>query len=882
MGAAHAQSALPQKAQGIFDRSLESDWALGWLEAIFRGAKLPAGLADGASHLTFITTALRQALSLYSVGMLVLAGFLLIYHVVAIIAETAHYGTAMGRRANQLWAPIRFVFAIALLVPIGGGLNSGQFLIVKLAEQGSSLASNAWSGAVNTMRGSFSDFIAPRSPDVARLTAVAVEMEMCRDIYRQVYTSLLPDSVLNRVGDIFDIRKNPSARLAPETWLYSNNLQAALPLCGAYRFPLQSSIAATDEMARSSSDLSGTAHAEADRLIVQSRMIADNISPAFLTATQTFTFDINSSLATLIQEQQQALDVKLRAMASGNTKAMDQSLDDSAKAGWIAAGIFLTDLTRKQAAYGDLAAHAIPEVEAPLFGHKVLSHALVTEVLADDPVLRLYTAQQNEKLFALYDQTGAAMKQVRGWLYGQQMPNADLMMPDQFDVRDRIGSTSDAETGFFLFTRLLNAATVTYGVWADAPQDTSGTSSSSLAQDMASNPFTAMAEMGRRYQALGSWLFGMVSPALTEPGVMTSALLFAAVGLGFSAAGFMLIFLLPLLPFFRFFLAVLTWFLAVFEAVVALPLVALAHMNPVGDGLSGAVARRAYWLWLGVFMRPVLTLFGFLIGLLLLTFAMTFLHAVFTHLTGSLALAHSDVLVAIRVAMAFLYAVLAYAVTNAAFKGITLLPDRTLRWLGSLSATESASAVPAMQAAGASQHQHSVASAASPALLERRISGGPGQAAAGAGARYGEHAAATAGPHSLKAALIPEYRDLPEKPVVIGDREGTVAGARAETGKSGVAGAAASAGIGSGSVKAEAHASALATIRQMPLPDKMTHPDIVKAVEKLALLVEGQETKAESDVTSSKEIKKPEDKSDASKTESREQSSAPPEGEKPE
>jgi conjugal transfer/type IV secretion protein DotA/TraY len=47
----------------------------------------------------------------------------------------------MGKRANQIWAPIRLVFAIGLLVPINGGMNSGQYIVIKVAELGSGMAS---------------------------------------------------------------------------------------------------------------------------------------------------------------------------------------------------------------------------------------------------------------------------------------------------------------------------------------------------------------------------------------------------------------------------------------------------------------------------------------------------------------------------------------------------------------------------------------------------------------------------------------------------------------------------------------------------------------------------------------------------------------------
>ena len=80
-------------------------------------------------------------------------------------------------------------------------------------------------------------------------------------------------------------------------------------------------------------------------------------------------------------------------------------------------------------------------------------------------------------------------------------------------------------------------------------------------------------------------------------------------------------FLIPLLPFFRFFIGVLAWLLNVFEAIIAIPIVALAHLNLGGEGLGGGAMRRVYLLWLNIIIRPALTLFGLLVGLLLFAFA---------------------------------------------------------------------------------------------------------------------------------------------------------------------------------------------------------------------------------------------------------------------
>src|ERR1700691_4866749 len=137
------------------------DAPIQWLQNTIQGQNAPNGGQE-----TFLSTygifnnnaggviqsGLLYVLSWYSYGMLVIGSFLLLYYLVRIIAETAHTGRP-GGRANQLWAPIRTVLSIGLLVPLSTGLNSGQYIVVNLASEGSALASNTWAQFVQAVAG---------------------------------------------------------------------------------------------------------------------------------------------------------------------------------------------------------------------------------------------------------------------------------------------------------------------------------------------------------------------------------------------------------------------------------------------------------------------------------------------------------------------------------------------------------------------------------------------------------------------------------------------------------------------------------------------------------------------------------------------------------
>ncbi|MGN7437090.1 MAG: DotA/TraY family protein [Alcanivorax sp.] len=96
--------------------------------------------------------ALHQMLATYTLGIGFIAGLIIIYHVIAIVGETATSGTPFGRRTNKAWFIPRLIVFFALLAPItlsGGnndGLNVAQLITLSVAKFGSNMATNAWLG----------------------------------------------------------------------------------------------------------------------------------------------------------------------------------------------------------------------------------------------------------------------------------------------------------------------------------------------------------------------------------------------------------------------------------------------------------------------------------------------------------------------------------------------------------------------------------------------------------------------------------------------------------------------------------------------------------------------------------------------------------------
>jgi len=162
----------------------------------------------------------------------------------------------------------------------------------------------------------------------------------------------------------------------------------------------------------------------------------------------------------------------------------------------------------------------------------------------------------------------------------------------------------------------------------------------------------------------------------------------ATVGL---TAGIILFYVIPLTPFMYFFLAAGRWVKSIFEAMIAVPLWAMAHIRIDGTGLPG-VAGNGYFLVFEIFLRPVLTLFGLLASMATYGALMVIFNDVFDLVVDNLAnnditIADPDYIDEFRgvVDMFFytiLYAIVAYMMAMASFKLIDLIPDSILRWMG--------------------------------------------------------------------------------------------------------------------------------------------------------------------------------------------------------
>jgi conjugal transfer/type IV secretion protein DotA/TraY len=163
--------------------------------------------------------------------------------------------------------------------------------------------------------------------------------------------------------------------------------------------------------------------------------------------------------------------------------------------------------------------------------------------------------------------------------------------------------------------------------------------------------------------------------------------------------GFILYYVVPFLPFIYFFFAVGTWVKGIFEAMVGVPLWALAHIRIDGEGLPGSAAAGGYFMILEIFLRPIMIVFGLLASIIIFSAQVRVLNDIWSLVTSNLTGFDVTDAAAIPTAGAtgaltemrdiidqfcftIIYAIIVYMLGMASFKLINQIPSNIMRWMG--------------------------------------------------------------------------------------------------------------------------------------------------------------------------------------------------------
>ncbi len=678
---------------------------------IFQGLGFPFPIHD----------AIHQLFQLYSIGLLVVATLITLYFIVTIIAETAQTGTAFGKRFNKVWAPVRFVVAFGLLVPLGHGLNASQYIVLNAAKYGSGFATNGWilfnttltGASATTTAGLFGNgkslATAPNIPEIGGLLQFFYVAKTCELLEKGANDRTIdpflvkgpigaPNHLPITTGTSYDqlikfLNGDSRAiiRFGERNVKEFNTARGnVFPFCGEVTLNLTDPRPAVDaepgmlKMQKFYWDMIkemwfttfATAPNNPENIAkIHANFMEDNTAtPPSGDIRRKLQDNFHTKLGTEMTGSGGVIDL----MSKSGRFAIDTTLQDK---GWAGAAIWYN----KVAELNGAVTSAILNIPTPSKYPDIMEYVQHRKNMQNQTV-------EFSKRFEPILANGDPVPTKRDGNDTAFM----VTLWEAFDFwqsGDHASSVRSAPTGNAIIDSI-NAIFGTEGLF-------------NMKNNPQSHPLAQLVGVGRSLveasvRNIGMAMVGGAAGALLSTfldqftGSLASVaskflLTFAMVGI---TAGFLLFYIVPFLPFIYFFFAVGGWVKGIFEAMVGAPLWALAHLRIDGEGLAGQAAVSGYFLILEIFIRPILMLFGILASISIFSALVSVLHQIFDLVIDNLtgfdyreAVAGGGTLENLRSGIdsffyTIVYTIIVYLMAMSSFKLIDLIPNNILRWMG--------------------------------------------------------------------------------------------------------------------------------------------------------------------------------------------------------
>lgn len=703
----------------------EKDVAFLLLDHVFG---VPGFFGSEAPTNTPFHKALHTLFHFYNFAILIIGALIFIYYIVVVVVETAQSGTPFGQRFNSIYAPLRLVIALGLLIPLNYGLNGAQYITLYAAKVGSGFATNGWlrfnSSLDNPLGAKKETLIGdPAIPDISYMVNHMALVHACAagykkheqkdiDVYLVVNGTPHPASNMSvfEAGNLTngaDIKLSFGYLEQGAQGGASNNAPAGggatdfKAYCGVVNIPLTNFKVGSD----------GTEEASFAQMVSRlyyyivlqlwrdgklESMAEKLVDDLYLSDASGDNYKIDKTLIKSITDRHQA---DLTSLIKFNFKygreKVDMSLSNETKArGWGGAGIWYNSIAQMN---GDVigALNALPSAaKYPMVTEHLMSQKRGSDASYSD--CNIFRPEKSEGELEFHDpQNDPKYAQYmyhmqKSWSCDSEQKTTNNIFWDAMHMIFGIGGLFDMRCNNNKDVHPLAQLTVIGKGLID-----------SSVRNMANAMFTAVG--GGALSAISKFGGDLSAMGQAASGFFVTM---ATIGL---SLGFLLFYILPFMPFLYFFFAVGAWAKGIFEAMCGAPLWALAHIKIDGEGLPGKSAMNGYFLIFEIFLRPILIVVGLISGMVIFSASVAVLNDIFDtavlRLTGidlqtSASCTNNVNETATNAAQAVqdagqldkhildeffftvMYAIFVYMIAMSCFKMIDLIPNNILRFMG--------------------------------------------------------------------------------------------------------------------------------------------------------------------------------------------------------
>ncbi|MFC0402544.1 DotA/TraY family protein [Paraburkholderia rhizosphaerae] len=586
------------------------------------------------------------------------------YHFVASLIATGQDGEFMGQKKSSPWFVIRTSTGFSSLVPVFGGFNGAQAIMLWGTVLGVGIANLTMDAALAVLNSGGSMIATPTAPQATTLAKALFEANLCA---QAANTAI--DNMPNDTGVSVDpAEKFNSAGIGTKIVLTN---QRGLS-CGGAEVSIAAppSIPQYDGMAVYAND----PNQAYSQLLAAHQSALSAMQSTLAGAAQTYVSAINGQAqpadpANTINQaalQYQATITKALADSSNGISQLASVIQSNLQRdGWVMMGTWYQTFAQANLQLTSLA------------------NATAAAVSGTSPDSLPYPQ--------LYRKVSA--------VYSQQLQQ-DASVTTTLGALDNLSVGITGTDPKSILGKLVNTqGLVRWAVNLNSGQGPNGST----------NPLIGMKNLGdyildAGWTALGAYgvveatvgaakesTAGKIADVVT--GGITGLLTGAGDGLLSALAPFIVIILvtlfffgamlsiyIPMLPFMVWFGGVVGWFAVVCESVVAAPLWAFAHLDGDGEGM-GQRTTHGYIFLLNVMFRPVFMMLGFIFGgagvvvlgtLLNTMFGVALANAQFDSTTGLVSI----------IGYIVLYVSMCLSLVNGAFALIHVIPDQVFVWVG--------------------------------------------------------------------------------------------------------------------------------------------------------------------------------------------------------
>lgn len=659
---------------------------------------------------------LGSIFKVFNIGLLVVAGIFLIYTIVMTVLNAAHEGEFMGRKWNSAWIAIRTVLGLGLLVPSATtGYSTVQIIVMWVIIQGVGFANMAWDSALNYL-GTTGQIYTPPSTDTGTmldLVGTVLEMQVCMYAAQNVESTLqknLKENEQNQQQQGTNNNTNTAAptipgvtyvqNFTPLFLVFKDSTQSGLynsvvkfpgnkyetdgqqdNACGQISFGTNK-----DQTALQNDNKVSTLQAAVKQIMLDTDSYAKQIVNGGGGSNSNFVTQVQSAIVGGAADWIN-ITLPIRTTAGGGGAInqvihamMEKFFKSAVEQGWIMAGMYYYSLGNLQSQVTAATSVSV-KIDAPPAGFPQSS----SYISFTGPV---NPSENNMNGNPSVNQPGLLDFSANDKHYlAAYEKNAGLYVTSSKTAAKQLDQTNK----FQVKTEDAGILTPLFSPWASIVYDALNSFAARKG-----DPIMIIRHVGDKFmdKAIGLWVSGIliIFTIATATGVVPSlnplpfsvedaVIAYIPVMTAFILILFMLgstmYYYIPLIPFIIFSFSAVGWLVAVIEAMVAAPLVALGVTHPEGHDLLGKSEQATMFL-LSIFLRPVLMITGLIAGMMLSRVALSYINLGFFNLVGDLTSMSSFSFISLL----GVYTMLIMTVVNQSFSLIYGVPDRVMRWLG--------------------------------------------------------------------------------------------------------------------------------------------------------------------------------------------------------